>query len=182
LEMGARISTGPAAVGNMGSVYRIKYGVVGHIVNAAARIETLTVDGQVLVADSTRQALGDRLVADGPLEKDMAIVETVDLAAGKGMGAEMRLWEVLALRGERMLVFPSPVRDLAELSTTIASRVRLILGKQMDPRSYAARLHRLGARGAELESDAPLAVFSALRVCCCRPRRDATRSSRWTAK
>ncbi len=93
MEMGAGINTGLAVVGNMGSLRRIKYGVVGPIVNAAARIEALTVGGQVLVADSTRQALGDRLVVDGPFE-----------AEGKGVEGVMRLWEVLALRGERMLV------------------------------------------------------------------------------
>jgi class 3 adenylate cyclase len=153
MEMGAGISTGPAVVGNMGSPDRIKYGVVGHIVNEAARIETLTVGGQIVVADTTRQALGDRLIVDGPFE-----------AEAKGMEAAMRLWEVLALRGEAMLVLPAPVRDLAELPTPIEARLRLIFGKQIERRSYAARLYRLGAGGAELESAAPLGVFSALQV------------------
>ena len=96
MEMGAGINTGPAVVGNMGSFRRIKYGVVGPVVNAAARIEALTVGGQVLVADATRQALGDLLVVDGPFEAEATGVEGV-----------MRLWEVLAPRGERMLVLPS---------------------------------------------------------------------------
>ena len=96
MEMGAAISTGPAIVGNMGSVRRIKYGVVGSVVNVAARLETLTVGGQVLVADSTRQALGDQLVVDGPLE-----------AEEKGVDGVMRFWEVKALRGEQMRVLPS---------------------------------------------------------------------------
>ena len=34
MEMGIGIDTGPAVVGNMGSLRRIKYGVVGHIVGA----------------------------------------------------------------------------------------------------------------------------------------------------
>src|SRR5215831_7261471 len=52
------IDTGPAIIGNMGSVRRIKYGVVGRVVNSAFRIETLTVGGQVLVSDAARRALG----------------------------------------------------------------------------------------------------------------------------
>jgi adenylate cyclase len=68
MVMGVGIDTGAAVVGNMGSPHRIKYGVVGNIVNVAAWIETFTVGGQVLVSDATRQALGDRLVADGPFE------------------------------------------------------------------------------------------------------------------
>src|SRR5262249_21293784 len=95
LEMGVGIDTGTAVVGNMGSARRIKYGVVGHIVNTAARIETFTVGGQALVSNDVRRALSDRLVVDGPLE-----------AEGKGLESAMILWEVLALRGEKMLMLP----------------------------------------------------------------------------
>ena len=153
LEMGIGISSGPAVVGNMGALRRIKYGVVGSIVNLAARIETFTVGGQALVADSTRQLLGHQLVVDGPYE-----------AEGKGVESVMRIWEVLALRGDQMLVLPSPVRDLAELPAPLDARVRLFLGKQLDPQSHPARLYRLGPGGVELTSEAPLAVFSSLQV------------------
>jgi hypothetical protein len=44
----------------------------------------------------------------------------------------------------------------------------LIFGKQLDARIHPARLLRLGAGGAELESDVPLAVFAPCR-CCCPP-------------
>jgi class 3 adenylate cyclase len=153
MEMGVGIDTGTAVVGNMGSPRRIKYGVVGNIVNVAARIETFTVGGQVLVSDATRQALGDRLVADGPFE-----------AEGKGVGMVIRLWEVLALQGDTRLAVPSQVRDLAVLHPPLEARVRLFLGKQLDRQTHVARLHRLGAGGGEIESDAPLAVFDALQV------------------
>src|SRR5262249_23806625 len=121
--------------------------------NVAARIETFTVGGQVLVSESIREALGDRLIADGPLE-----------AEGKGVGATMRLWEVLALRGERMLVLPSPGRDLAALEPPLAAGLRLVRGKQVDAHVYGARLRRLGAGGAEVETEAPLTVFGALEI------------------
>jgi adenylate cyclase len=153
MEMGVGIDTGAAVVGNMGSPRRIKYGVVGNIVNVAARIETFTVGGQVLVSDAIRQALGDQLVVDGPFE-----------AEGKGVGAVIRLWEVLALQSNTPLTLPSQVRDLAVLHPPLEARVRLFLGKQIDRQTYAARLHRLGAEGGEIESDAPLAVFDALQV------------------
>jgi adenylate cyclase len=153
LEMGIGIGTGPVVVGNMGAVRRIKYGVVGSIVNTAARIETFTVGGQALMSDVTRQALGDQVVVSGPME-----------AEGKGVDAAIRIWEILALRGEEMLVLPSPVRDLAELSVPMEAHVRVFLGKQLDRQSHAARLHRLGAGGAELETGAPLSVFGALQL------------------
>jgi adenylate cyclase len=153
LEMGVGINTGPAVVGNMGAHRRIKYGVVGHVVNLAARIETFTVGGQVLVSDPVREVLGDRLLADGPLE-----------AEGKGVGATMRLWEVRAFRGDRPLLLASPARALAVLAPPLEARLRLVVGKQVDTQVYRARLHRLGAGGAEIESDAPLAVFGALQL------------------
>jgi adenylate cyclase len=153
MEMGVGIDTGAAVVGNMGSLRRIKYGVVGHVVNVAARIETFTVGGQVLVSDAVRQALGERLIADGPLE-----------VAGKGVSETLRLWEVLALRGETMRVLPAAVRDLVVLESPLEAGVRLVHGKQVDPQVHAARLVRLGATGAELESRAALAMFGALQI------------------
>ena len=143
MEMGVGIDTGTAVVGNMGSQRRIKYGVVGHVVNTAARIETFTVGGQVLVSEAARSALGARLDARGPLEVE-----------GKGVGATLRLWEAL----------PAPVHDLVALESPLEAGVRVILGKQVDPQVYAARLQRLGAAGAQLESSAPLAIFGALQL------------------
>ncbi|HEU4351456.1 MAG TPA: adenylate/guanylate cyclase domain-containing protein [Burkholderiales bacterium] len=153
MEMGVGIDTGAAVVGNMGSLRRIKYGVVGHVVNAAARIETFTVGGQVLVSEATRRSLGDRLVAEGPLEVE-----------AKGVSAPLRVWEVLALRGETTRVLPEPVRDLAVLHPPLEAGLRLIHGKHVDAEVHPARLQRLGAAGAELESKAPLAMFDALQL------------------
>ena len=153
LEMGVGIDTGFAVVGNMGSVRRIKYGVVGHVVNAAARIETFTVGGQALVSDAVRAALGDRLVTEGPVDVE-----------GKGLGAVMRLWQVVSLRGETTLTMPSLLRDFVALPRPLDAGVRLFVGKQLDPEIHAARVHRLGAGGAELTTKAPLAIFSTVHV------------------
>lgn len=53
LEMGIGINTGSVVVGNIGSEVRMKYAVVGSAVNTAARIESNTVGGQVLLGEST---------------------------------------------------------------------------------------------------------------------------------
>jgi adenylate cyclase len=151
--MGVGIDTGAAVVGNMGSLRRIKYGVVGHVVNVAARIETFTVGGQVLVSEGVRATLGDRLVAEGPLEVE-----------GKGVSAALRMWEVLALRGATTRVLPDPVRELAVLEPPLEAGVRLIHGKQVDAHVHPARLRRLGATGVELESKAALGIFGALQL------------------
>ena len=53
LEMGIGINSGDLVVGNIGSIKRMKYGVVGETVNIAARIESLTIPNQILISEST---------------------------------------------------------------------------------------------------------------------------------
>jgi len=52
VEMGIGIHTGQVVVGNIGSPERMKYGVVGSHVNVAARIQSCTTGGQILVSDA----------------------------------------------------------------------------------------------------------------------------------
>jgi adenylate cyclase len=152
--MGVGINTGPAVVGNMGSNRRTKYGVVGHPVNLAARIESFTVGGQVLVSDSTRAALAERLGVEGPLE-----------AEAKGVGAPVRMWMVRRLLdGERALELPSPVSDLVVLASAMEVGLRPLRGKQIVADMHPATLVKLGAAGAELDTDCPLEVFDAVQV------------------
>ena len=89
LEMGIGINSGSCVVGNMGSQVRIKYGVVGHAVNLAARIETFTVGGQVLISEATRLLVENRVSVSGPFE-----------AYGKGVEGAIQIWEVRGLPHE----------------------------------------------------------------------------------
>lgn len=57
LAMGIGINTGSVVVGNIGSENKMKYGCMGQTVNIAGRLESLTVGGQVLITDHTRQKL-----------------------------------------------------------------------------------------------------------------------------
>lgn len=58
LHMGIALNTGTVIAGNIGSKRRSKYGFVGHAMNVTSRIEDATGRGEILVADSTRRALG----------------------------------------------------------------------------------------------------------------------------
>ncbi|MEO0326751.1 MAG: adenylate/guanylate cyclase domain-containing protein [Myxococcota bacterium] len=57
LAMGIGLHRGEAVVGNIGTEERAKYGVVGAVVNLAARIESLTTGGQVLASGALREAV-----------------------------------------------------------------------------------------------------------------------------
>ncbi|EED32586.1 adenylate cyclase 1 (ATP pyrophosphate-lyase 1) [gamma proteobacterium NOR5-3] len=58
LEMGIALNTGNVIAGNIGSERRSKYGFVGHAMNVTSRIEDVARGGEILIAESTRQALG----------------------------------------------------------------------------------------------------------------------------
>jgi class 3 adenylate cyclase len=66
LEMGVGINTGTVIVGNIGSELRAKYGFVGPAVNTAARIESDTTGGQVLIGESTYGLVKDFVTTDSP--------------------------------------------------------------------------------------------------------------------
>ena len=56
------------------------------------------------------------------------------------------------------------VRINAHVDAALEAGLRLIHGKRMDAELHPARVRRLGAAGAEIESKAPVAVFGALQL------------------
>jgi adenylate cyclase len=66
IEMGVGINTGTVIVGNIGSEKRLKYGIMGSAVNVAARIESNTIGGQVLIGESTHRLVEKLVTAQPP--------------------------------------------------------------------------------------------------------------------
>jgi adenylate cyclase len=88
LHMGIGINTGSVVAGNIGSEKRSKYGVVGTAINYAARIESSTIGGQVLISHSTKQKCNATLRIDDILEiKPKGIDHTVNIYHVGGIGA-----------------------------------------------------------------------------------------------
>lgn len=91
VEMGIAINTGPVVVGNIGSRKRAKYGVVGSHVNLAARIESFTVGGQILVSEHTLLAAGPAVHVGRQMDiQAKGFKEAVALYELKGIGAEYK--------------------------------------------------------------------------------------------
>lgn len=153
LEMGIGINSGSCVVGNMGSQVRIKYGVVGHAVNLAARIETFTVGGQILISEAARQLGGDRISVLGPFQ-----------AYGKGVEGAIQIWEVRGLPQEPEMVLPPTVPGLTRLARPVPAPFRLITGKQIAPELHQARITRLAEAGAALATDLSLDDFAAVQL------------------
>jgi len=76
------------------------------------------------------------------------------------------MWVVRRLEVEHgsSLVLPSPVLDLAVLASAIDVSLRPLRGKQLRTDTYQAKLVKLGASGAKLDTDCPLLMFDAVQV------------------
>ncbi len=153
LEMGIGINSGSCVVGNMGCPERIKYDVVGHAVNVAARIETFTVGGQVLIGATTRQLLGEGFILSEPLS-----------AYGKGVEGPLTIYEVRGRHDHPELTLPPVVPALQPLQPPLAIFLRLITGKQIATDLHPATLTQISRAGAALTTTTPLACFAPLQL------------------
>lgn len=89
VSMGIGINTGEVVVGNIGSQKHMKFSVIGDAVNLAARIESFTLGGQILVSDTTRKEVADIVRIDGRLRvKVKGIDEPVSIFDIGGIGGE----------------------------------------------------------------------------------------------
>lgn len=86
LKMGIGINTGEVIVGNIGSRKRVRFNVIGNEVNICGRIESYTVDGQVLVSKSTVNSVKAPL----SIEREMSVTP-------KGIEKEMSLYQIKSI-------------------------------------------------------------------------------------
>lgn len=84
IAIGIGINTGPAIVGYIGSENRLDYTAIGDTINTAARLESNAKPGQIIVSESTMQAMDESFIVH-PLS-------TIKL---KGKSENLRIAEVV---------------------------------------------------------------------------------------
>ncbi len=153
LEMGIGLNTGEAIVGIIGCEKRMKYGVMGGVVNQCSRIESYTTSGQILVSQSLRE----RVMASLVIEKEMRVFP-------KGLENEVVLSQVTGIRDPYNIHITFENNVPKELKKPIAICFRKIAGKQVQDTNYYGGFRALGDDGAILETETKLELFDNLQI------------------
>jgi adenylate cyclase len=142
VEMGIGLNTGELVVGNIGSHKRAKYGVVGRTVNLASRVESYTVGGQILIAESTLAACGPILRIDDQME-----------VTPKGVKNPMTLSDVGGIGGDFNVYLPEKKSAILQLlARPLHINFSILAGKHAGDDLYSAKIHRLLPKVAELDA------------------------------
>lgn len=153
LEMGIGVHTGRVIVGNIGSVRRTKYAAVGANVNLAGRIESYTTGGQLLISESTRDAIGAPLT----------VAHTFSVEP-KGSARSVTLFDVTGIGAPHDLALPSSHGALHPLPLPVPVQCLLIEDKAVGRGAHDGTLVACSMRDGELLTTAPLAALSNVKL------------------
>ena len=153
VEMGIGIHTGNVVVGNIGSTKRTKYGAVGSNVNLTGRIESYTTGSQILISESTRQAVDDIVRIDGAMGIDP-----------KGARERLTIYEVGGIGGAYNLFLPEKADTLAPLDTPIVLRYTVLEEKHVGRTVFTGRLVQLSIKSGMVHADVPAPALSNLKI------------------
>jgi adenylate cyclase len=103
LAVGIGIHTGPLVAGYIGSSKALSYTVIGDVANTSARLCSVALAGQIVISETTHEALGGRFE-----------IEELSPAKVKGKEKPLRIFNVVRSR----LLLPVPAQIFASEPTT----------------------------------------------------------------
>jgi adenylate cyclase len=154
LAMGIGINTGDVVVGNIGSERRASYGAVGTPINAAYRIESFTIGGQILISPTTYDLVQSRISIRGTKEVKF-----------KGLDQPVTLYDVGGI-GEPYQVFlpEKKTARLTRLNPPLPVECFLLEGKSVSDKAITGHITCLGENAAEASLDQAVDVYANLRI------------------
>jgi adenylate cyclase len=154
LAMGIGINTGEAVVGNIGSQRRASYGAVGTPINAAFRIESFTVGGQILISPTTHARV----------KSDLKILGTKEVKF-KGLRQPVTLYDAAGI-AEPYHVFLTGKKQipLMRLDAPLQVECFPLEGKTVSDKAMAGRITHLGGDTAEGSLDEKVVPYTNLRI------------------
>ncbi|HAY38787.1 MAG TPA: hypothetical protein DCY53_05235 [Desulfobacteraceae bacterium] len=153
LYMGIGINTGDVIVGNIGSKERAKYGVVGHNINLASRVEGATIGGQILITPSTYEQV-----------KDLVIVRAVRSIRFKGVEEDIDLYDVIGMKAPYNLMLLDVTEEGAPLKIPISVKINLMKDKRAVSTAMVAELTHFSTLWASLKSSEEIALLQEVRI------------------
>ncbi len=159
LAMGIGINTGEVVVGNIGSERRASYGAVGTPINAAYRIESFTVGGQILISPSTHDCI----------ETDLTIRGTREVKF-KGLDEPVTLYDVAGIAEPYQVFLPEKKAvALTPLNPPLPIECFLLEGKTVSDTAIAGRITDLAENSADVFLDKKLSAYTNLRIVLATP-------------
>ncbi|MEO5334866.1 MAG: response regulator [Magnetococcus sp. YQC-5] len=153
LALGIGINTGPVVVGNIGSMKRAKYGVVGQNVNLTGRIESYTVGGQILISDTTCQAVGPILRIDDQME-----------VMPKGVSNPIMLYEIGGIGGGYDIFLEKHDVSLMPLSIPMVVRFNILASKFAGQVEYQGVILAISPEAAQIRADVDVTRLDNLKM------------------
>ena len=140
LEMGIGINTGEVVVGNIGSLKRTKYGVVGSQVNLTYRIESYTTGGQILISETTLNEVGSIIKINGKKE-----------VMPKGVKKPITIYDLGGIGGKYNLFLPKEEEIYLPLKEAISLHYVVLDGKNVSDYGQSGSLVKLSKKEAEIQ-------------------------------
>jgi adenylate cyclase len=139
LDMGIGINTGEVVVGNIGSIKRTKYGVVGNQVNLTYRVESYTVGGQILLSEMTYRSL-----------KVAVEIDSEQQVLPKGVAQPISIYSVVAVGEPYNLKLTQEVDELVPLSQPLPIQYVSLSGKHVGDQFIEAIVQELSLKRAKV--------------------------------
>lgn len=154
LAMGIGMHIGDVIVGNIGSEQRAKYGAMGSEINAAYRIESYTVGGQILISASLYERVRSLVQVRGTQEVQF-----------KGLASPITLYDIGGLGGRYQLTLPA---EAPAVFTTLASPLPItcspLIDKAVAEVAIPGAIIRLATSAAEAWLEEPVAIHTNVKI------------------